>query len=136
MELINPFEEQVILGKAYPRDPTFGSDVRVLRALTPTGRHVGDALALHHTHNPHGGGGPATKLERYRGKKSRVGKASGGVKRSLELIAQTPKPTKVAAQSFAAATPKATGRSATRGKLAMENLRSKFDASGTVGKRL
>ena len=67
MELINPFEETVVFGKAY-RTPADATSSRVVPALRPTGRHLGHGLDLKHVTNSGGGGGPATRLERYKGK--------------------------------------------------------------------
>jgi hypothetical protein len=66
MELYDPFEQ---ISKNYGRGIE-SPKVRIIAALMPTGRHVGNANALHHTHNSRGGGGPATKLERYHHKSS------------------------------------------------------------------
>lgn len=63
-DLINPFEEFVAFGKAYPIAwPPQGA--KVLTALVPTGKHVSHANDLSVTRNSSGGGGRATKLERY-----------------------------------------------------------------------
>lgn len=70
--LINPFDEVVVFGKAYPV-----VDVTNVRSGTPkthTGRGVGHGQRLTDVKNSKGGGGRATKLERYSG-----GHASGRV---------------------------------------------------------
>lgn len=67
--LVDPFSEVVVFGKAYPVAwPPQGA--ASVKALLPTGRHVSHANRLSHTHNSSGGGGKATTLERYAGKKS------------------------------------------------------------------
>ncbi|HEY5787496.1 MAG TPA: hypothetical protein VIT65_22250 [Microlunatus sp.] len=69
LDLVDPFAEVVVFGKAYPVAwPP--SSAKSVKALVPTGRHVSHANALHHTRNSGGGGGKATRLERYTGKKS------------------------------------------------------------------
>jgi hypothetical protein len=67
MSLVNPYEEVVVFGKAYSLDagPKFGTDVRIISALLPTGRHVSQANNLLHVHNSRGKGGPATALQRF-----------------------------------------------------------------------
>lgn len=66
MDLVNPFEEVVVFGKSYPvAEPVPGATP--VKALLPTGRHVSHENALTHVHNGKGGGGPATRLERYTG---------------------------------------------------------------------
>lgn len=124
MDLLNPFEERVLFGKAYPLAPEFGSNVRVLRALVPTGRNLGHGLDLKHVSGPRSGG-PATRLERYRGKHTggvgkafgltRAGKQAKGAANAVRQIQTQPKATKVAAQSFAAPTPKLFGNSGSKG---------------------
>jgi hypothetical protein len=67
--LVDPFSEVVVFGKAYPVAwPPQGATS--VKALLPTGRHVSHANRLHHTHNSRGGGGKATTLEHYTGRKS------------------------------------------------------------------
>lgn len=62
--LVNPFEEVVVFGKAYPVAlPVPGA--RTVRALVPTGRHVGHANDLKVVRRS-GSGGRSTKLEIYR----------------------------------------------------------------------
>lgn len=58
-EIYNPFE------KAYRPDPGDASNVRTIACIVPTGRHVGRANRLVHVRNASGGGGRATRLERY-----------------------------------------------------------------------
>lgn len=138
MDLVNPFTEQVIFGKAFPRNVTSGTNVRVLRALVPTGRHVGHAQDLKHVSGPRSGG-RAHALERYRGSHAGgVGKAlafaptgmaakastGNGVKRGLGLIAAIPKPKKV---PVAAPTPLRVR--VARGKM-------KFGSAGSTGSRI
>jgi hypothetical protein len=67
--LVDPFAEVVVFGKAYPVawPPPGATSVK---ALLPTGRHVSHANALLHVRNSRGGGGKATRLEHYTGKKS------------------------------------------------------------------
>ena len=67
MELIDPFSK----GIESPR-------VRIIRALVPTGRHVGSANDLSHTHNSRGGGGKATALEHYKGHGTKLGRKMAG----------------------------------------------------------
>lgn len=64
MQLVNPYEETVVFGKAYPVAWPPPGATRI-RALVPTGSHVGHANALHIAHGKGSHGGPATKLERY-----------------------------------------------------------------------
>lgn len=97
LDLVNPFDEVVIIGKRYKiAVPPQGSTV--IAALTPTGRHVSHANALHHTRNSKGGGGRATRLERYTGghggrkKGVHVGKSLAG---GLEQLGKIPKVKKV-----------------------------------------
>src|SRR5690242_15589057 len=61
--LVNPFEEVVAFGKAYPVALPVPRATRV-RALLPTGGHVSHANDLKVIRR-NGKGGPATKLERY-----------------------------------------------------------------------
>jgi hypothetical protein len=66
LDLVNPFEEVVVFGKAYSlQNVTTGTNVRVLRAMMPTGKHIGTGQNLVHVHNSKARGGPATKLEHY-----------------------------------------------------------------------
>jgi hypothetical protein len=69
LNLVDPFAEVVVFGKAYPVawPPPGATSVK---ALLPTGRHVSHANALLHVRNSRGGGGKATRLEHYTGKKS------------------------------------------------------------------
>ena len=89
LDLINPFEEVVIVGKRY-RIAVPPQSSQVISARTPTGRHVSHANALKVVHNSKGGGGKATRLERYTPRKGgklgvghrkatllKVGKAAG-----------------------------------------------------------
>ena len=99
LDLVNPFEEVVAFGKAYPLNTVSGTNVRRIRALVPTGRHVGRANALTHVTNSSGGGGRnATRLERYttkpRGQRSGpFGKAAGfGGAASRQFAAGVSKP--------------------------------------------
>lgn len=64
--LVNPYEEVVVFGKAYPVALPVPRSTTI-RALVPTGSHVGHGNALVHVRNSKGGGGRATKLERYTG---------------------------------------------------------------------
>jgi hypothetical protein len=130
MDIINPFEELVVFGKAFPLEPT-GSTA--LAALRPTGRHLGHGGDLTYVRGK-ASGGKQPQIERYttspkglregpfhgtvkqpRTKVLRVtgsgkgfrtgpfGKAftaapsralnRGGVSRSLQAIADIPKPT-------------------------------------------
>jgi hypothetical protein len=61
MDLINPFEEVVVFGKALPLEPMSSTP---LRALVPTGKHVGHANRLVRV-TGRASGGKATRLERY-----------------------------------------------------------------------
>lgn len=61
MNIINPFEEIVVFGKKLPLEPM--SSTRI-RALKPTGKHLGHGLDLTHVRG-RASGGRATKLERY-----------------------------------------------------------------------
>ena len=61
--LVNPFEEVVAFGKAYPVALPVARAVRV-RALLPTGGHVSHANDLK-VYRGRRSGGPATKLEHY-----------------------------------------------------------------------
>ena len=136
MQLVNPFEEVVVFGKAY--DLMSGSAPVAVRALVPTGGHVGTANDLKVVRR-NGGGGPATKLEIYRRRKSSVGKAAPrkGVANGLKLIASQPKPATVAPQKFSAPTPRL-GVKKQRAQLSMESARARmrFGDEGSVGKRL
>lgn len=58
-EIIDPF------AKAYRPDPGDASNVRIVSAIVPTGRHVGRANKLVRVKNRSGGGGKATRLEHY-----------------------------------------------------------------------
>lgn len=63
--LINPFEEVIVFGKAYTVVEPIPRSTRI-RALVPTGGHVGHGNALGH----YRGGGPAitrTQLQTYNG---------------------------------------------------------------------
>lgn len=155
MTLVNPFEEVVVFGKAHHLASSFGTDVRVLRALVPTGGHVADANRLTHVSGPNSGG-PATALERYT--RGRVGKASVG--EGLKMIGNIPKPkgvphmgpqmpgaTKypksfpmargVRAQTFAAPTPRLGAGGTARVDNAMSDLRAKsFGNAGSKGRRI
>lgn len=96
MDLINPFEEVVVFGKAYPVAWPVASATQ-LKALVPTGKHVGHGLRLSHTRIA-GGGGKATRLERYtRGKK-----VSKGIAEGLQLASTTGAATAKTARSAAA----------------------------------
>ena len=68
MDLINPFEDVVVFGKAY-RNVWPVESAQTIAAIVPTGRHVSHANDLSVTRNSRGGGGRATRLEVYRGKK-------------------------------------------------------------------
>lgn len=100
MDLIDPTEETVVFGKAYPVAwPPPGSTP--LRALVPTGAHVGHGNALKVVHNRRGGGGRASRLERYTGKGGLksvgpYGKVGKSVADGLAMVAATPRATKVA----------------------------------------
>ena len=78
MNLINPFEETVVFGKAYPVAWPV-ERAQTLAALVPTGRHVSHANALSVTRNPRGGGGRATRLERYGRRKVSKGSVAQGL---------------------------------------------------------
>jgi len=92
--LVNPYEEVVVFGKAYPVALPVPRSTTI-RALVPTGSHVGHGNALKHVRNSKGGGGRATALERYTGSSTKksskdispVAKARGfdspGIARSL-----------------------------------------------------
>lgn len=75
MYMVNPFEETVVFGKAYPVAWPPPSSTRI-RALLPTGAHIGHANALHVVHSSAHSGGPATRLERYT--KGKVKKGAAG----------------------------------------------------------
>lgn len=96
MDLVNPYEELVIVGKRYkvavpPQSST------VIRALTPTGRHVSHANKLGHWSGPHSGG-RATRLERYTAKGQRgsgVLRVGKSLERGLGMLGRIPKVSKV-----------------------------------------
>ena len=110
MTLINPFEEVVVFGKAHSTlETSWGTNVRVIAALVPTGRHVSHANALTHKHNSRGKGGRATRLQRYSkaltpgaparaifggpaSKQMPAGLTRRGVKRGLQLATTPSKP--------------------------------------------
>jgi len=104
--LVNPFEEVVAFGKAYKVALPVPGATRI-RALVPTGGHVGHGNALTHVRHGSGGGRNATKLEVYRhtpkGQRSGpFGKAAAfsetgatGVQRGLGLIAGMAAPKRV-----------------------------------------
>jgi hypothetical protein len=99
MDLVNPFEEVVVFGKAYPVAwPAQGASG--VKALLPTGRHVAHGNDLKHVHNSRGSGGPATRLEHYRNSKGGGGRASrlvhhgsrkSGQPKALERTHHTPR---------------------------------------------
>ena len=76
--LVNPFEEVVAFGKAYPVALPVQRAVRV-RALLPTGAHVSHANKLVVVRR-NGKGGPATKLERYAKGDFSKGSVANGLK--------------------------------------------------------
>lgn len=99
--LINPFEEVVVFGKAYPVVGV--TNVRSGSPKTHTGRGVGHGQRLTDIKNSKGKGG-RTKLERYKGghASGRVGPfgkalTTNGVPNALKLIAGIPKATKAPA---------------------------------------
>lgn len=105
--LVNPFEEVVVFGKAYPVALPVPSSTTI-RALVPTGGHVGHGNDLKVVRNRKGKGGRATKLEHYRGGHAKqgmgpFGKAAlplpnpGGpsVANGLSMIANQAKPSRV-----------------------------------------
>lgn len=100
---VNPFEEVVAFGKAYPRSVVHGTDVQRVRALVPTGRNVGHANALTHVKRKAKVSGRATRLERYTGggisqRVGPFGKAAGAsVENGLKQIAAIPRPKSVPA---------------------------------------
>lgn len=65
LDLINPFEEVVVFGKRFSVVDTT-QNVRVIRALVPTGPHIGHGNDLKVVHGPRSGGRKAG-LERYTG---------------------------------------------------------------------
>lgn len=76
-DLIDPFSQIVVFGKAYARGghppvalPVPGS----VRIPTPKfgESYRGDGLKLVHVRNTKGGGGPATALERYTPSKGKI----------------------------------------------------------------
>lgn len=81
--LINPFEEVVVFGKAYSVVKADGmpesTHVRSGSPKTHIGRHVGHGQKLGHFVNSKGGGGKKSGLERYTGKHAsqRVGPFHG-----------------------------------------------------------
>jgi hypothetical protein len=83
MDLINPFEP---FGKAATWPPQ--SSTR-LRALVPTGAHVGHANDLSVTHNSRGGGGRATALEVYHGHRGKTAAKYRGVSKALPRFRAT-----------------------------------------------
>lgn len=91
--LINPFEEVVVFGKAYPVALPV-SHATTIRALVPTGGHVGHGNALKHVHNSSGGGGRATKLERYTGKgtKKAGSPVAKGIRTGLAMASNPVRP--------------------------------------------
>lgn len=97
--LVNPFEEAVVFGKAYPVAVPAQRAV-VLRALVPTGKHVGHGQALErYTGKKSGGRKAGVEHYRSKGKRSSVhraggfGKAAPSVQNGLRMIQQTPKGT-------------------------------------------
>lgn len=99
--LVNPFEEVVVFGKAYPVAlPVPGA--KVIRALVPTGSHVGHGNDLKVVRNGKGKGGRRAGLEHYTAKTKGhrmgpFGKAAGGnsVANGLKMISELPKVTTV-----------------------------------------
>ena len=94
---INPFEEVVVFGKAYT--VVSETNVRYTGSLVHTGKHVGHGQRLTEVKNSSGGGGKATKLERYAGGHSsqRVGPfgkslSFSGLKRAKKAAAVVPAP--------------------------------------------
>ncbi len=81
LDLINPFEEMVIVGKRYKVAVPVPSS-HVIPARTPIGSHVSHANALKVVRNSKGGGGKATRLERYTARSS-GGKKGVHVKKDL-----------------------------------------------------
>ena len=118
--MLNPFEEVVVFGKAYSTlNVTSGTNVSVIRALVPTGGHVGHGNALTVVRNRKGHGGRRPGLEHYskafsipriKGVKG-VKSADAGVKRSLALVnnPKTGNVSRVAPQTFSAPTPRING---------------------------
>lgn len=74
MDLVNPFEEHIVFGKRYPvaYPPQHST---IIRALVPTGRHVGHGNDLGHFRGKGAHGGRLVGLERYT---AQGGKASVG----------------------------------------------------------
>lgn len=139
MDLINPFEEPMSFGKAATTPPQSSTTIR---ALVPTGRHVGHGQDLTHVRGPKS---PAsgTLLEHYRGKKTKqvvqpVGKSA---KRSLEEILERYRPTSVPKAQKQSARVKggtlAGRQDVTRRHHSMESLRSKvFQDGSSSGRRI
>lgn len=134
MDLINPFEP---FGKAETWPPQRSTR---LRALVRTGAHVGHGQDLSITRNSRGGGGKRTGLEVYRGRKSKVGKASGSVARGLAMTGgYSPSRVPVAAkQSGRVKRSLASRQDVNRRQLSMERLRGSinFGDAGSRGSRI
>lgn len=136
MNLINPFEQAVVFGKAVAYDESYGSAPVVLRALVPTGRHVGHANDLKRASGPRSGG-PATKLERYRGSHAGgVGKAANSTvgRAIVRGRGMNPRTSSKVQGAWAADRGNGTKKRA----LSVESLRSKvnFGDAGSTGRRL
>lgn len=132
MELYNPFEP---VSKGIESPP-----VTRLRALVPTGAHIGHGNDLHVTRHS-GHGGPATALQVYRHKsrghrQGPFGKAAGsGVARGLDSIARMKPPTRVPMTPQSAGPGAGAGSNLTRRRLSMERLQSQVGKSAMPGFR-
>jgi len=135
--LINPFTEVVVFGKALPLDPQAST---VIRALVPTGRHIGHGNDLVRGTGRRKGG-PATRLELYRGStpalrtgpfgKSDVLKAFGAPKtaRRVQMIWESPAFKENNGR-------RALGVSRLRGRVVANEINSKIPSGARKGKRL
>lgn len=81
-ELVNPFEEVVVFGKAVPYDVMYGSAPKVVSITRRPGTR-GTGLSLTCVTNKGGKGGPATRLQHYTKSEFGKGKHSGSVLGSL-----------------------------------------------------
>jgi hypothetical protein len=64
VDLVNPFEEIVVFGKAHSYDLMYGGPPRAVTITRRPGTR-GTGLRLKHVHNSAGKGGPATRLQHY-----------------------------------------------------------------------
>lgn len=85
MDLVNPFEEVVVFGKAYPVAWPVQSASSVA-ALVPTGRHVGHGNDLTHIRRKRTGGS-RTKVERFTKRADPFAKSRGRNARKREAYA-------------------------------------------------